>query len=190
MLYHFYRVCVCVCVTQDVVSGATTPDTAVVDRVVGGGDRLELVSITPGKLGRPLCLDTEAVLHLAKVGIEIEQIMGGSAQDIEFILAKDRRIYVVQSRDITTFGADTESQLCHEFDTALPSAHELITTANVGLVIFLKLLYLLLYLLFCFDLIGFSYREVMSRAISPYGNSINCFDKVIYVSSNMTLDEC
>jgi phosphohistidine swiveling domain-containing protein len=77
-----------------VVSGAVDPDHYVADPVTG-----EIVERTVRR-DEPV-LDDAQVRELAAIGLRIERHFG-SPQDIEFAFEADRRLWIVQSRPITT----------------------------------------------------------------------------------------
>lgn len=76
-----------------------------------------------------LCLTKEEIEHICKVGIEIENACG-SAQDIEWAISESR-LYILQTRPITTFGTETDDDIMHEFDLPVVNNNLLFTTANV-----------------------------------------------------------
>ena len=47
----------------------------------------------------------------------------------------DLHVHVFQARPVTTLHQESEWEMIHEFDSALVSDSELITTANVGWVL-------------------------------------------------------
>jgi phosphohistidine swiveling domain-containing protein len=79
---------------EGVVSGAVDPDHFVVDPRTGS------VLERGIKDERPV-LDDARLAELAALGLQIERHFG-SSQDIEFALAGDGRLWIVQSRPITT----------------------------------------------------------------------------------------
>lgn len=79
--------------------------------------------------GKDLLIENEC-LELARMGVYLEHSFE-YAQDIEFV-CKSNRIYVVQSRPITSLDIESEWELRHEFDSALLSEHLVLSTANVG----------------------------------------------------------
>lgn len=78
-----------------------------------------------------LCLSEETVLKLAKLGVIMEKFFG-SPRDIEFAITKDQKIYLLQSRPITSLNNFTDYEIIHENDTAIMSADTMFTKANVG----------------------------------------------------------
>ncbi|MEU9507187.1 PEP/pyruvate-binding domain-containing protein [Micromonospora sp. NPDC048170] len=97
---------------ERVVSGQVTPDSwvvsgdAVTRRTIGVKDtrmdrvRTQVVirEVPPADRDRP-CLADDVVLHLARLGREIEDLLGG-AQDVEWAIA-DGRIWILQARPVT-----------------------------------------------------------------------------------------
>ena len=103
---------------EAIVSGMVEPDTYVVRRVgpkllsvrighqarkiVRGSDGEDLtIELTPEEGGRRF-VDDERVLEIARLGLEVEAHYG-RPQDVEWALA-DGRVWLVQSRPITTLG--------------------------------------------------------------------------------------
>lgn len=78
-----------------------------------------------------LCLSEEIVLKLARLGVIMEKFFG-SPRDIEFAITKDSKIYLLQSRPITSLNNFTDFEIIHENDSAIMSANTLLTKANVG----------------------------------------------------------
>lgn len=75
-------------------------------RIVRGPDGADLrIDMTPEEGGRRV-LDDEEVLELAAIGGRIEEHYG-CPQDIEWAISDDQ-VFIVQSRPITTLGADPE----------------------------------------------------------------------------------
>lgn len=81
-----------------------------------------------------LCLSEETVLKLAKLGVIMEKFFG-SPRDIEFAITKDQKIYLLQSRPITSLNNFTDYEIIHENDTAVMSVDTIYTKANVGEVV-------------------------------------------------------
>ncbi len=78
-----------------VVDGRVAPDRFVVD--VAGGRVTERSHPGPGAP----CLDDEHVAALAALGVRAEQLLG-APQDLEWVLAADGALRLVQSRPVTT----------------------------------------------------------------------------------------
>ncbi|GAA1636920.1 PEP/pyruvate-binding domain-containing protein [Georgenia ruanii] len=88
---------------EALVSGAVNPDQWVVDTATG-----EILRRTPGQRPGPaedatpgLCLTDAQVRELTRLGARAEQ-GAGLPQDVEWAVGADGRIWVVQSRPITT----------------------------------------------------------------------------------------
>ena len=78
-----------------------------------------------------LCLDPNDALRLAKLAAELELRFQGP-RDIEFAIAENGDIFILQSRPITTLHTWTDDELLHEFDHGCTSKEDMYTTANVG----------------------------------------------------------
>jgi phosphoenolpyruvate synthase/pyruvate phosphate dikinase len=73
---------------------------------------------------------------LAALAVELERHFG-TARDVEFAVtdADDDtsvRLFLLQSRPITSLDTFTDWELQHEFDTAVDSERDISTKANVG----------------------------------------------------------
>ena len=113
-----------------VVGGQVEPDTYIVDKagprirevrigvkthkIVRGSDGDRVVPLTEAQ-GRERVLGDEKVLSVARLGIDVERHYG-SPQDMEFAIEEDGRIWMVQSRPITTLAP--ESTTVEEVATA------------------------------------------------------------------------
>ena len=101
---------------EALVSGAVNPDQFTVDAATGeilqrslGDKRTEIRPARGGGTrllrrqdgGRQACLTDEQVRSLARVGTRVEEVYG-EPQDVEWAIAPDGGIRVVQSRPITT----------------------------------------------------------------------------------------
>lgn len=73
--------------------------------------------------------DSES-LRLAMVGIELERVFG-SGRDIEWAFVQGK-LYLLQSRPITTLRSWTDWELSHEFDEAALSNELVYTVGNTG----------------------------------------------------------
>lgn len=109
-----------------VVSGRLSPDTWVIDQAAGGraeatiADKpvaqvvrdgaLTEVTLPAEQRTRP-CLTTAQLAELAALGRRLEQL-AGHPQDIEWAYA-DERLYVLQSRNITTLGDEYYTAALH-----------------------------------------------------------------------------
>ncbi|XP_025114920.1 uncharacterized protein LOC112576575 isoform X2 [Pomacea canaliculata] len=133
---------------ESVVSGKCEPDTITVQRnwdgmlsikTVKTGKKSTKITVTDegikeeevtGNEKNKLCLQDSVIIWLARVGIQIEKYFG-SARDIEWAYGGGK-IFLLQSRPITTSNQETEEELIHEFDSPLNIKHHWVTTANVG----------------------------------------------------------
>ena len=77
-----------------------------------------------------ISLDKEMCLRLAKLAVALE-LKFGSPRDVEFSVSNNK-IYLLQSRPITSFETWTDYELTHELDTATASKVDIYTRANVG----------------------------------------------------------
>ncbi|GAB0097107.1 uncharacterized protein DMENIID0001_127060 [Sergentomyia squamirostris] len=75
------------------------------------------------------CLSEKLIVKLTEIGIRLEKLYG-NPRDIEWA-THDGRIYLLQSRPITSLDAFTDWELAHEFDYPLMSPEDARTTANV-----------------------------------------------------------
>ncbi|OWF55492.1 phosphoenolpyruvate synthase [Mizuhopecten yessoensis] len=134
---------------EAVVSGKTTPDTITVFRSWDNQ-----VSIKHKKLGdkkvkmtlkeeggveetetemdsaASCCLTDDQILQVSQIALQVETYFG-SPRDIEWALSADQ-FYLLQARPITTLDQETEEELWCEFDDALVTHRECLTTANIG----------------------------------------------------------
>ncbi|XP_066149051.1 rifampicin phosphotransferase-like [Euwallacea fornicatus] len=143
---------------ESVVSGLSDPDTFILKRTYDG--KVDLVDQTIGTKNKVFTLTArgvqevtinqedkfvfineksakqqwsltkDQVLTLGKVGVALEQAFG-SPQDIEWAFYKGR-LYLLQSRPITTLSTWTDFELTHELDAAIVTETSLFTVANAG----------------------------------------------------------
>lgn len=131
---------------ESVVSGEVDPDNYVVQRSYMD-THLNIVEKVCGQKGYKIqmsadntiekvkvdgdafCLTEDVVIKLAEIGVVLEKLYG-NGRDIEWGL-KENRIYLLQSRPITSLNQFTDWELAHEFDTAIMSEEDLCTTATV-----------------------------------------------------------
>ncbi|RKR19766.1 pyruvate,water dikinase [Arthrobacter oryzae] len=83
---------------QAVVSGSVNPDHFVVDTATG---RVLLRSPERPPAGRPAALDDARIRELSALGDTIQRLFG-APQDVEWVIDADGKIWVTQSRPITT----------------------------------------------------------------------------------------
>lgn len=76
------------------------------------------------------CISDEHLLTLCQIGCYLEHCYR-SARDIEWAVHQNK-IFLLQSRPITSTTAFSSWELLHEFDTAIMSADDLHTFGNVG----------------------------------------------------------
>ena len=79
-----------------------------------------------------LCLSDQLSLELSNLAIQLERAFR-AARDTEFAV-KDGKIFLLQSRPITSFLAWSDEDLEHEFDTATSTEKDIVTKGNVGYV--------------------------------------------------------
>ncbi|CAD6187074.1 unnamed protein product [Caenorhabditis auriculariae] len=102
-----------------IVSGAETPDEISLHRIFN-------------KIEKPenCCLSNEEISKLRNVGEHLENVFG-KPQDVEFVV-RDRKVFVVQTRDVTGLDKESHFELYNEFDTPMYLDKEALTNANVG----------------------------------------------------------
>ncbi|XP_060065113.1 putative phosphoenolpyruvate synthase [Ylistrum balloti] len=132
---------------EAVVSGKTTPDTISVFRSWDDqlsiknknlGDKKIKISVkdegglkeTETESAICCCLTDEKIIQLSQIALQIETYFG-SPRDIEWALSANQ-FYLLQARPITTLDQDTDEDLWCEFDDALVTHRECLTTANIG----------------------------------------------------------
>lgn len=135
---------------ESVVSGEADPDTIILNRTWKGEVSWKTatlgskkIKITSGidingtvaeELGdeeaKRFCIKEDQALLLGEVGVELEELFGGP-RDIEWAFYQDK-LYLLQSRPITTLNTWSPYEIYHEFDTPIYSEDSLHTRANVG----------------------------------------------------------
>jgi hypothetical protein len=129
---------------ESVVSGRSEPDTVILERTFDND--LTIKSKTLGSKGKMTRMSDEGVedteglegfsvtdnqaLDLGRVGVSLEEEFG-SARDIEWAYCQGR-LFLLQSRPVTTLHAWSDSELLHEFDVATLSEDTVYTVANTG----------------------------------------------------------
>ncbi|XP_059849168.1 putative phosphoenolpyruvate synthase [Hypanus sabinus] len=76
------------------------------------------------------CLTEDMILRLGQVAFQVQKIYR-TPRDIEWAI-KDSHIYLLQARPITSFNFVSEFELMHEFDSAMTTDYEWMTTSNIG----------------------------------------------------------
>lgn len=79
------------------------------------------------------CMNDDVVLKVAKLGIVMEKLFG-TPRDIEFAVYGDK-IYLLQSRPITSLNNYSDYEIEHELDSAVMGDCCICTRANVGEVV-------------------------------------------------------
>ncbi|XP_042904014.1 rifampicin phosphotransferase [Parasteatoda tepidariorum] len=165
---------------ETVVSGSVEPDTIMLERF--DNNELKIKSVNVGSKHQKIvlkesggtevedllddsksgaCINEEKAIYLGKLAIRVEQFYH-SSRDIEWGLLNNK-IYLLQSRPVTSGGSLTEFELKHEFDCILRSERDYFTVANVG--------------------------EVMPGATSPLGVELLCkYYMVAYIKQGL-IDE-
>ncbi|KAF2905990.1 hypothetical protein ILUMI_00186 [Ignelater luminosus] len=138
---------------ESVVSGQADPDTITINRTWDGDLSVESQQIGTKKIAikmsedlnlnnttevneiseeraKRLSLTQEQILILGKVGLELEKAYG-SPRDVEWAFCNNK-LYLLQSRPITTLNNWTEFELLHEFDVPILTHQELFTVSNVA----------------------------------------------------------
>ncbi|XP_067938856.1 rifampicin phosphotransferase-like [Watersipora subatra] len=135
---------------ESVVSGVSEPDTFYITRSADnelllsdkklGRKEVQYLIDDSGEVTRQMAthnsgfsISDDMALLLARVGLELEQGFGHPC-DIEWAVCQSR-IYLLQSRPITTLHTETQYELLHEFDSPLVMDHEMLSTMNIGEVI-------------------------------------------------------
>ncbi|XP_059608212.1 uncharacterized protein LOC132256049 [Phlebotomus argentipes] len=75
------------------------------------------------------CLSEKLIVKITEIGVRLEQLYG-NPRDIEWATF-DGKIYLLQSRPITSLDAFTDWELAHEYDYAVMSPEDARSTANV-----------------------------------------------------------
>uniref|UniRef100_A0A4W3IUY6 Uncharacterized LOC103175934 n=1 Tax=Callorhinchus milii TaxID=7868 RepID=A0A4W3IUY6_CALMI len=134
---------------ESVVSGMTEPDSITLSRSVKGQCQIIRKDIgakthqllqtddwgilheeISSSQDEPCCITDDVILRLSQIALRVEKAYG-SSRDIEWAI-KDANIYLLQARPITTLDIPSEFELMHEFDSALTSDFEWLTTCNIG----------------------------------------------------------
>ncbi|XP_074030149.1 rifampicin phosphotransferase isoform X2 [Leptinotarsa decemlineata] len=136
---------------ETVVSGSSDPDTfflsrswdnklSVLEKKVGAKNSILAMTsngstemYTEENNNESLSLTDQQLLELGKVGVLLEGAFG-SPRDIEWAYYKDK-LYLLQSRPITTLNTWTDFELDHEMDTPLVSEKTVSTVGNTKEVI-------------------------------------------------------
>ncbi|KAG1679048.1 Prodigiosin synthesizing transferase PigC [Nymphon striatum] len=126
-------------------------DVLVLGKIVPGKKKTEVVMTETGVTEKSqvsqnptiCCLTDNQIMKLAQIGLYIEKRYG-NAMDIEWAIVNEN-IYVLQSRPITSIDQMTEFEYINEFNTALKTDYESMSSSNV--------------------------KEVMPGAVSPIWNS-------------------
>lgn len=96
---------------------------------MSGGDRVISTDIDHDAR-KKYCISDEHVLSLCQIGIYLEHCYR-SARDIEWAVHQNK-IYLLQSRPMTSTTALSSWELLHELDSAIMSEDDLHTFGNVG----------------------------------------------------------
>ncbi|XP_049269994.1 uncharacterized phosphotransferase YvkC [Rhipicephalus sanguineus] len=134
---------------ESVVSASADPDTFVLKKT--GAEKVTIESRQIGhksvytaisengevatvplssEMAQSVCMNDKDIEELAVIGVQIEKTYT-IPQDIEWAFS-DGKFFMLQSRPVTTFLRETDSELIHEFDSGLKSAKELLTKGNVS----------------------------------------------------------
>ncbi|XP_072135997.1 rifampicin phosphotransferase-like isoform X2 [Mobula birostris] len=76
------------------------------------------------------CMTEDMILRLGQVAFQVQKFYR-APRDIEWAI-KDSHIYLLQARPITSFNSVSEFELMHEFDSAMATDYEWMTTSNIG----------------------------------------------------------
>ncbi|XP_037509992.1 prodigiosin synthesizing transferase PigC [Rhipicephalus sanguineus] len=82
------------------------------------------------EMAQSVCMNDKDIEELAVIGVQIEKTYT-IPQDIEWAFS-DGKFFMLQSRPVTTFLRETDSELIHEFDNGLKSAKEILTKGNMS----------------------------------------------------------
>lgn len=125
------------------------PDTVIIER--NWNDALTIESIEIGKKYQKITMTNDSgtilkelsdeetrknsisnriALNLAKVGVNLENLFQ-NARDIEWAIIGDK-IFLLQSRPITSLDNWTDFELTYELDSIVPVENDILTFANVG----------------------------------------------------------
>ncbi|XP_076267913.1 rifampicin phosphotransferase-like [Rhynchophorus ferrugineus] len=137
---------------ESVVSGNAEPDTFILNRTYDGqiclldesiGSKSKVLKLTEDgvkEIGADEFLivgyednwsiTKEQATKLGKIGLDLEKAFGGP-RDIEWAFYKNK-LYLLQSRPITTLHTWSEFELTHEFDYPTLTENNILTIANVG----------------------------------------------------------
>uniref|UniRef100_UPI00398F3D89 rifampicin phosphotransferase-like isoform X2 n=1 Tax=Pristiophorus japonicus TaxID=55135 RepID=UPI00398F3D89 len=134
---------------ESVVSGHSDPDTItlscslkgkcqIIKKEVGSKQQQVLQAVGGGVVfeetliseAAKCCISEDIILRLGQVAFQVEKAYG-NARDIEWAV-QGVNIYLLQARPITTFNTESEFELMHEFDSALSTNYEWMTTSNIG----------------------------------------------------------
>ncbi|XP_056640414.1 uncharacterized phosphotransferase YvkC-like isoform X1 [Diorhabda sublineata] len=136
---------------ETVVSGDSDPDTFILNRTWDGkvcvlekilGSKNKVLEITSVGLEESVdnrnCKESWSIsdkqaVELGKVGVLLEEAFG-NPRDIEWAFYKNK-LYLLQSRPITTLNGWSDFELSHEMDTPLRTKKAFFTTANIREVI-------------------------------------------------------
>ncbi|GAB6028776.1 hypothetical protein CHUAL_004591 [Chamberlinius hualienensis] len=136
---------------QSVVSSSVDPDSIVLDRKPGNGlvirakqlgkkatkDVLQSNGHTDSVMStneesNQFCLSDSQILLLGEIGLFIEQTLGhGQPVDIEWAFS-DEKLYLLQTRAVTSLHQDSDFIVVHEFDSGFLTDKEILSTANIG----------------------------------------------------------
>ncbi|XP_028141346.1 putative phosphoenolpyruvate synthase isoform X1 [Diabrotica virgifera virgifera] len=136
---------------ETVVSGESDPDNFILNRTWNEqiyvmdkslGNKHKVLKMTNGSLEEIIdnqiyseawSISEKQAVDLGKIGILLEQAFG-NPRDIEWAYS-DEKIYILQSRPITTLNQWSDFELSHEMDTPVRTKNSYYTVANVREVI-------------------------------------------------------
>ncbi|XP_041376866.1 putative phosphoenolpyruvate synthase [Gigantopelta aegis] len=134
---------------ESIVSGKTNPDIFLIHRT--WDDQLEIVEkklgdkqmvikmadsggveelTTDSSKAAESCLTDKEILRLSRIGVKLEKYFG-SGRDIEWAITNNI-VYLLQCRPITAQEHESDEDLIHEFDSAMASDRDWLTTGNIG----------------------------------------------------------
>lgn len=96
---------------------------------MNGADQVISAAVDPNER-KQYCISDGNLLALCQIGIYLENCYQ-SARDIEWAV-HENKIFLLQSRPMTSTAAFSSWELLHEFDTAIMSAEDLHTFGNIG----------------------------------------------------------